>query len=34
MVRSRSESKSEMGDKSQGVDPKRDDLGMVRMKVG
>jgi hypothetical protein len=29
---SRSESESEQGDKSHGVDPKRDDLHMARVK--
>ena len=33
MVRSRSESESEMGVKFRVVDPKRDDLAMSRMKI-
>ena len=32
--RSRSESESEMGVQSEGVDPKPDDLSMARMKGG
>jgi hypothetical protein len=32
MVRSRSESESETGDQLRGVDPKRDDLGVARVK--